>query len=172
MTKLRLLIGMALTLVVIMIVAIAMPAVSQQPQPRTTMTFFDPNKTNWERIVDERREGFSTGDTNLFVDAQFDPETCERRGTLIGHIVISKPLGERNAWFIGDFTLKLPDGKVLAQGAAKFAEFEQIDKGVFAVTGGTDAYRDVSGEVKFQSEQVEMCDRRGTLFTVDIGPQP
>ena len=172
MTKLRLLVGVALTLVAIMVVAIAMPAVSQQPPSRTTLTFFDPNKTNFERIIDERRKGFSTGDTILVVDAQFDPDTCERRATLIGRLLISKPLGEENSWFLGEFTLKLPDGKVVAQAAAKFTEFNQADTGVFAVTGGTDAYKDVSGEVRFQGEEVRMCDRRGTVFTVDIGPQP
>lgn len=172
MTKLRLLIGVSLTLVAVMVVAFAMPAVSQQPQARTTLTFFDPNQTNWERVVDERREGFSTGDTVLFVDAQLDPETCERRGTLTGRLTISKLVGDEDAWYVGDFTLKLADGKIVVAAAAKFTEFEQADKGVFAVTGGTDAYRDVSGEVKFQGENVQMCDTRGTVFTVDLGPQP
>ena len=172
MAKLRLLIGMALTLLVIMVVAIAMPAVSQQPPSRITMTFFDPNGSNFERVVDERRKGFGTGDTILIVDPQFDPETCERRGRLVGQLVVSKLLGDENAWFIGDFTLNLPDGKVVVQAAARFADFEQADRGVFAVTGGTDAYRDVSGQVTFLGEEVRMCDRRGTTFTLDLGPQP
>ena len=172
MTKLRWLLGVTLVLVAVMVAVSALPAVSQQPPPRNELTFFDPNKTNWERVVDERRKGFSTGDTILFVDAIFDPETCERRATLTGQIVLSKPLGEENSWFMGNFTLKLADGKIVAGAAAKFSEFGQADKGTFAVTGGTDAYRDASGEVKFSEDQVRMCDTRGSTFTVDIGPQP
>ena len=172
MAKLKWLIGLAVTLVAVMIVAIALPAGSQQPQQRTTITMFDPNKTNWEKFIDQGRKDFSPGDTILFVDAIFDPETCARRATLIGRLSISKRVGRQNAWFLGDFTLKQADGKLIAEGAAKFSEFAQTDKGVFAITGGTDAYRDASGEVKFQEDEVTRCDRRGTLFTVDIGPQP
>lgn len=172
MTKLRLMFGVALVLVAVMVAVIALPAVSQQPNPRNTLTFFDPNKTNWERLIDAGRKDFSPGDTILFVDPVFDPETCERRAILTGQIVISKLVGEENAWYMGNFTIKLADGKIVAAAAAKFAEFEQTEKGVFAVTGGTDAYRDASGEVKFQDEEVTMCDRKGTQFTVDIGPQP
>jgi hypothetical protein len=171
MVKLRWSIAMSLALVALMIVVVALPAGSQQPQQRGTITLFDPNKTNYEKVIDEGRKGFSAGDTILFVDAQFDPETCERVGTLVGRLVISKRLKQDNAWFVGDFTLKLADGKVVAEAAARFAEFAQTEDGVFAVTGGTGAYRDASGEVLLQ-EDVAMCDRKGSLTTVDIGPQP
>ena len=172
MTKLRLMLGVALVLVAVMLAMSALPAVSQQPPPRNTLTFFDPNKTTWEREIDAGRKGFSPGDTVLLVDAIFDPETCERQATLVGRLEISKFVSEGNAWYVGDFTLKLADGKLIAEAAAKFSEFEQTEKGVFAITGGTDAYRDASGEVKFEENQVRMCDRRGSTFTVDIGPQP
>lgn len=173
MTKLRWFIGtwLLLTLMIVSVIALALPAGSQQPAERGTITLFDPNKTNYEKIVDEGRKGFSPGDTILFVDAQFDPETCERRGTLVGQIVISRILKQDNAWFIGEFTLRLPDGKVTAEAAARFSEFAQTEDGIFAVTGGTGTYRDASGEVKFQ-EDVTMCERKGTLTTIDIGPQP
>ena len=172
MKRLRLMLGVALVLVAIMVALSALPAVSQQPPSRNTLTFFDPNKTTWEREIDAGREGFSPGDTILLVDAIFDPETCERRATLVGRLEISKMVSEENAWYVGDFTLKLADGKLIAEAAAKFSEFNQSEKGVFAVTGGTDAYRDASGEVKFGEDQVTMCDKRGSTFTVDIGPQP
>jgi hypothetical protein len=58
----------------------------------------------------------------------------------------------------------------VAEGAAWFTEFEGTDP-VFAVTGGTETYRDASGEVSFQ-EEVELCGTRGSLTTIDIGPQP
>ncbi len=161
----------ALVVLIGAIVVFAVPAGSQQPQQRTTLTFFDPNRTNWEKFVDVGRGDFSPGDTILFVDAQFDPETCDRVGTLVGRLTISRLLGRENAWTIGDFTLKLPAGKIMASGAAKFAEFDQTERAVFAVTGGTDAYRDVSGDVSIQ-EDVRMCDRKGALVTIDTGPQP
>ena len=171
MVKLRWSIPMSLMLIALIVVVIALPAGSQQPQERRTITLFDPSKTSYEKVIDQGRNGMSAGDTILFVDAQFDPETCERSGTLVGRLDISKVLNQDDAWFIGDFTLELADGKVVAEAAAKFTEFAQTEEGVFAVTGGTGAYRDVSGEVLFQ-EDVAMCDQDGSLTTIDIGPQP
>ncbi len=173
MFKLRWSIAMSVTLVALTVVVIALPAGSQQPQERGTITLFEPNKVkvNYEKVIDQGRKGMSAGDTILIVDALFDPETCQRVGTLVGRLAISKVLNQGNAWFIGDFTLNLADGKVVAEAAAKFTEFSQTESGVFAVTGGTGAYRDVSGEVLFH-EDVTMCDRIGSLTTIDIGPQP
>lgn len=164
-------ISLVLTLMTVTVIAFALPAGSQQPAARSTITLFDPNKTDWDKLVDQGRKGFSAGDHVLFIENQLDPETCDRRGKIIGHLVISRIIGEENAWFVGDFTLRLPDGKITAYGAARFAEFEVTDKGIFAVTGGTDTYRDASGEVMIQ-EDVTRCDRKGALITVDIGPQP
>lgn len=155
----------------VLVGVVAFPVGSQQPPQRTTLTFFDPNKTNWEKVVDHGRKGGSAGDEVLFVEAQLDPDTCERVGRLVGHIAISKTVGSEDAWFIGDFTLVLADGKVTAAGAAKFSEFAQQERGVFVVTGGTGAYRDATGEVFFE-EDVELCDRRGTLTRVDIVHTP
>lgn len=171
MVKLRWSIAMSLTLIALAVVVIAVPAGSQQPQERRTITLFDPSHTNWEKVIDQGRANMSPGDTLLYVDAQFDPETCERSGTVLGRLEISRVLKQNDAWFIGDFTVKLADGKVEAEAAAKFTEFSQADGGVFAVTGGTGAYRDVSGEVLFQ-EDVAMCGREGSLTTIDLGPQP
>ncbi|HEX2240100.1 MAG TPA: hypothetical protein VHJ82_03010 [Actinomycetota bacterium] len=147
------------------------PASSQQPPERNQITVFEPSKVDYEKVIDRGHRGISPGDTILFINRQLDPETCGRIGTLAGRITISKVLrAEENAWFVGEFTLKLADGKLTAAGAAKFSEFAQTENGVFAITGGTGAYRDASGEVFFE-EDVTMCDRRGTLTTIDIGPQ-
>jgi hypothetical protein len=172
MTRLRWFSVTVLVLVLVGLVVIAVPVGSQQPPERRTLTLFDPNKTNYEKFIDEGRQGFSPGDMILFIDAQFDPHTCERRGSLVGRLVISRVFRQQeNAWFTGDFTLSLPDGKITVAAAAKFTEFEQQERGVFAVTGGTGAYRDASGEV-FIQEDVTLCDRKGSLTTLDIGPQP
>ncbi len=171
MRRLRWFSGVAVAVVALALVAGAVPAGSQQPQDRRTLTFFEPERNSWERHIDELREGESPGDVFIFVNRVFDPETCELAGRLIGRLHVLNPAGPNDAWFLGDFTLVLADGKLTAGGGARFSEFSQADRGVFAITGGTDAHRDASGEVKFQ-EEVKMCDLRGTLFTVDIGPQP
>lgn len=162
--------GGVVAVAVVAIGVIVVPAGSQQPPERVTLTFFEPNKSGWERFVDVGRPSGSPGDQVLFIGAELDPETCERVGRLVGHITLSKPLPE-DGWFVGQFTLYLPDGKIIASGSAKFSEFAQQEKAVFAVTGGTEAYRDASGQVSFQ-EDVTLCDRKGSLTTVDIGPRP
>ena len=171
MVQLRRSIAMSLTLIALMVGVIALPAESQQSQERITITLFDPDKTTWEKVIDQGRANMSPGDTILYVDAQLDPDTCERSGTVVGRLAISKLLKQNVAWFIGDFTIDLADGKVVAEAAAKFTEFDQKESGVFAVTGGTGAYRDASGEVLFQ-EGVTMCGQEGSLTTIDVGPQP
>jgi hypothetical protein len=89
---------------------------------------------------------------------------------LVGRIHIVKLVGQENALFLGDFTIRLGDGKITAAGAAKFTEFERTEP-IFAVTGGTGPYRDAGGEVVLE-EGVRMCETRGVLTTIDIGPQP
>jgi hypothetical protein len=157
------------TMALAAITAAAVPAGSQAPPERQTITLFDPRKTNYERFINEGRADLSPGDRILFVEKQFDPETCERVGKLTGHITIIKLIGRQNALYAGDFTVALVGGKIVAGGAGTFAEFEG-DKPVFAVTGGTETYRDASGEVSFQ-EDVELCGKKGDLVTIDVGPQ-
>jgi hypothetical protein len=157
------------TMALAAITAAAVPAGSQAPPERQTITLFDPRKTNYERFINEGREDLSPGDRILFVEKQFDPETCERVGKVTGHITIIKIKGRRNALFAGDFTVALAGGKIVAGAAATFTEFEG-DNPVFAVTGGTEAYRDASGEVSFQ-ESPDLCGKKGDLITIDIGPR-
>ena len=146
------------------------PVGSQPQQQRGAITMFDPNATDFERFIDRGRQGISPGDTILFSDTQFDPETCDSLGKLVGRLQIVKNVGRENALFIGDFTVNLADGKITVGGSGKFSEFDQADP-VFAVTGGTEAYRDASGDVSFQ-EETQMCGKRGTLTTIDVGPTP
>ena len=170
MSRVKALIVLVAAMSAVVLVGTAMPVVSQQPAERQTLTFFDPNKTNFERFINEGKRGISPGDTILFVDAQFDTETCEKAGQLIGNLQIIKNVGTENAIFDGGFTLILGDGKIVAGGASKFSDFAG-DAPVFAVTGGTGAYRDVSGEISI-TEDVEMCEKKGALTTIDLGPQP
>lgn len=152
------------------IVMSGVPVNSQQPPERQTIQTFDPRKTNYERFINEGKQGLSPGDTIMFVENQLDPETCEPVGKLIGKIQIIRIHGENDATFMGGFTMKLAGGKIIAEGVARFSEFESTDP-IFAVTGGTETYKDASGEVVIQ-EGVTMCDKQGDLTTIDIGPQP
>lgn len=169
MKRFRSLAAVSLVVTALAVVTLAVPAGSQPPQQRNAITLFDPNKTNYERFVNVGKKAVGPGDTFMFVDNQLDPETCEFAGKLIGRLVIAQVFGQDDARFLGDFTVALADGKIVAGGAARFRDFEQTENALFAVTGGTDAYRDVSGDVTIQ-EDVEMCDRRGALTTIDLGP--
>ena len=147
----------------------AIPAGSQAPQERQTLTFFDPNKTDYERFINEGKQGLSPGDVIMFIEKQLDAESCEPNGQLVGKLQIIKTIGDRDALYSGDFTLRLPNGKITAGGAGKFSEFNTAEP-IFAVTGGTETYRDASGEVTIE-EDVTLCGKKGALVTVDIGPQ-
>lgn len=144
------------------------PVGSQLPAERQTITLFDPRATEYERNFNEGKKGFSPGDLSLFIEKQLDPDTCEKAGQVIGRIQVVKIVGQENAIFTGDFTVTLDGGKITAYGAARFSEFEQ--PGIFAVTGGTETYKDASGEVSFA--EAELCGKKGDLITIDIGPTP
>ena len=152
----------------VVLVGGALPVVSQQPAERQTFTLFDPRATDFEKFINQGKRGISPGDVILFVEKQLDPDTCERAGKLVGRIQIIKRAGRENALFQGDFTLQLSGGKITAAGAGKFSDFMSTDP-MFAVTGGTETYRDASGEVTL-TEDVEMCGKKGSLTTIDVGP--
>lgn len=147
------------------------PAGSQQPAERQTITVFDPRKTPYEKELDNGKKGFSPGDEFLFIENLKDPETCEKVGKLVGHTQIVKLIGDRDGVFTVDVTVDLKNGKITVYGASRFSEFEtQAGQPIFAVTGGTRAYRDASGEVSFGEDRVQLCGTRGELVTFDLGP--
>jgi hypothetical protein len=140
---------------------------SQAPPTRTTLTFFDPRKTNFEKEIDEGRQGFSPGDWGLFIENLKDPDTCDPAGKIIGRFTVSKFIGEENAFFLLDFGFRLPDGTITGYHAGKFFDFESATRNHLAVTGGTQTYKDATGEFSLESG-LEMCGTRGDLITVDL----
>ena len=150
--------------VVAVIVGSAIPVSSQQPAERTTLTFFDPRRSDFEKFINEGRRGFSAGDRFLFIENLKDPETCDPAGKIVGQFTVSKVTGQEDAFFLLEFGFRLPDGTITGYHVGKFSGFEGDH---LAVTGGTQAYRDASGEFSIQSRQ-EMCGSRGDLITVDI----
>jgi hypothetical protein len=163
-----------LTMVLSVIVAaslmgvLAVPATSQPQPERMTITLFG-NDTDYEKHVRGSGDPFAPGDWHVYVDRLLDPETCEVAAKIVGRFVFVKRIGKYNGWYINEFTVTRPDGKITAYGGGTYGDFAKSDA-VFAVTGGTGAYRDASGDVSFDTETVRLCGSRGQLSTIDIGP--
>ena len=147
--------------------ASAISVSSQVPPSRTTLTFFDPRKTDFQKFIDEDGKGFSPGDWSVFIENLKDPETCDPAGRIIGRFTTSKPVGQQDAFFLLDFGFRLPDGTITGYHAGKFSDFESATRNHLAVTGGTQPYKDASGEFTIDSGQ-EMCGTKGDLITVDL----
>ena len=144
---------------------LALPASSQGPGQRTTITVFDPNRTDYDKEIDEGRKGFSPGDWNVSIEKVFDPETCERAGRATIRFVFVRQTGRNDGNFIVDFTYTRADGSITSYGSGKFSDFE--GGFAFPVTGGSEAYKDATGEVLLE-EGVERCDKKGALLTFDL----
>jgi hypothetical protein len=164
--------GAALAVSVIGLIALivgsAIPVASQQPAERTTLTFFDPRRTDYDKFVNAGRRGFSPGDVLLFIEKLRDPETCDRAGKIIGKFTVSKLVGRQNAFFLLDYNFRLPDGTITGSHGGKFSDFESDTRNHLAVTGGTHAYRDATGEFTIVQSEDKMCGSRGDLITVDL----
>jgi hypothetical protein len=149
------------------------PAMSQEPE-RTTLTLFDPAKGGFQKFVVANRNGFqrlvrrppdraSAGDWSVFTDPFLDPQTCERVGRNIARSMVIKPLkgGDAVAMFDGGIVLK--EGKLTFRLPGRFSE----EPAKIAITGGTGAYKDATGEVTF-TPGVKRCDQRGSLAVADL----
>ena len=162
----KLLIVFVLAATAVVVTGAVVPATSQPPAQRTTLTWFDPNKTDFEKGMNLGGKGFA-GDMSVIKDSMFDPETCEKAGTLLLRFQAVKPIGENDGFFMADGQVLLPDGKMAISLAGRFTEFEAEGGAAGAVTGGTGAYRDVTGEFHVVEDQ-RMCDKRGALITADL----
>jgi hypothetical protein len=103
----------------------------------------------------------------LVKDTLFDPETCEKAGTVLIRFQVVKLAGKNDAYFLDDGGLILPDGKLALYLHGRFTEFEGANGFAGAITGGTGAYRDARGEFHIVENQ-EMCDKKGALITADL----
>lgn len=142
-------------------------ASSQAPQQGRTLTFFDPRATDFEKQINEGRKGFSAGDWGVQKDRFFDPETCEKAGTLVGRFAFVKAIGRNDGFFIFDAGVLLPDGKLTFYWPGRFSEFAEGGSG--AITGGTEAYAGAGGQLSVE-EDVRMCDKLGALVTIELRP--
>jgi hypothetical protein len=143
------------------------PATSQPPPQRTTLTFFDPRATDFEKEINEGARGFGAGDWAVIKDSLFDPATCEKVATAIARFTFIKSIGRRNGYFMFEGGVLLADGKITIHFPAKFSEFESPGGATGAVTGGTGAYKDARGDITVTAGG-RMCDTRGDLIVVDL----
>ncbi len=161
---------LSLCLVAGILLANVETASSQAPPQGRTLTFFDPNATDFEKTINEGRKGFSSGDWTLIKDKFLDTETCEKAGALLGRFTFVKRAGNNDGFFLLDAGLLLADGRLTLYWPGRFSDFGQADarptRGA-AITGGTGAYANGGGTVTVQEDQ-QMCDKRGALITVEL----
>jgi hypothetical protein len=167
MKRLAAVIALGLVSGAVLVGGTVLPATSQPPAQRTTLTFFDPNATDFEKELNLGGKGFKPGDMGLVKDTMFDPETCEPAGTVLIRFQVVKLAGRNDAFFLDDGGLTLPDGKVALYLHGKFSEFEGANGFAGAVTGGTGAYRDARGEFHIVEDQ-QMCEKKGAVLTLDM----
>ena len=145
------------------------PAVSQAPGGQT-LTFFDARATDFEKTIDEGRKGFSAGDWSVIKDSFFDPETCEKTGTMVGRFTFIKSAGRNDGFFSLDGGAFLSDGRITFSWPGRFSDFGQADTPPTeggAITGGTGAYEGTGGTMMVQEDQ-QMCEKQGALITVHL----
>jgi hypothetical protein len=150
-----------------LVTSLLTPATSQQPAQRTTLTFFDPRATDFEKEINVGGRGFGAGDWAVIKDSLFDPATCEKVATAIARSTFIKLIGQRDAYFMFEGGVFLADGKVTIHFPGRFSEFESPGGLTGAVTGGTGAYRDARGDITV-TDGGRMCDTRGDLITFDL----
>ena len=140
-----------------------LPASSQQA-PTESFTTCDKNKVRFEKEINERKKRFGAGDWGVFTQPEFDPQTGDKVGRVVGRFVFVKKTSKRDGHFVADVTTNLPQGKLMIYGSSKFSNFE---KGVrFAITGGTGAYAGARGSVVVREAKCRGA--RGTRVTYSI----
>ena len=145
------------------------PAVSQAGGQ--TLTFFDPNATDFEKSINEGRKGFSAGDWTVIKDRFFNPETCEKAGEFVGRFTFVKAAGRNDGYFLLDAGLLMPDGKLTFYWPGRFTEFGNPTGPASggAITGGTGSFSGAGGSLVVE-EDVQMCEKKGALVTIELRP--
>jgi hypothetical protein len=109
--------------------------------------------------------GFSAGDYSLSHDPLFQPGTNDRRiGKVVVHLDFVKLKGQQDAIFHAVGTWLFENGRITGQ---TFSKFSNVRKGITAaITGGTGAYRNASGQITVQEGR---CNgKQGLRFHVQL----
>jgi hypothetical protein len=149
------------------VAGMALPATTQVPPERVTMTFFDANGDDKEKDIDVKPlKEFNAGDGAVIWTKAFDPETCEEAGSFSISFQVIRLVGKNNAWVRFGGATVLADGDINFDAVGTFTDFETGFAG--AVTGGTGAYKDATGEFTVMETPEELCGKKGALITVDM----
>ena len=122
--------------------ALVLAAVLSGCAPSVTQTITYVEHADTDAVGDVAPEGDSVGDTLGFANPVYDADNKEQVGTDNGSC-IRTAVGE--AWEC-IWTLTLCDGQITVEGP-----FYDAKDSMLAITGGTDAYREVRGQMDLHS---------------------
>jgi hypothetical protein len=133
---------------VALVVSMMVPAVAGSGDRRVTLRFAEDaaDDEQFETDVDVGEAGFGVGDYTIIENEPFFNRALTKQvGTVSGDIVVAALEGETATLEI-DLTFSLESGLITVEGPISFAPDSDPVQEV-AVTGGTDAYKTVHGEL-------------------------
>jgi hypothetical protein len=103
-----------------------------------------------DRLVSTRldflEDGLTQGDREVFRGRLFDLSETRRMGRVKGEcVVVSNRMARTSGLWRCSYLLELPEGDVIAEGL----DSRGPGASVFAILGGTEAYRTVAGDADF-----------------------
>jgi hypothetical protein len=120
---------------------------------RSTLTVS--TKTVEEKVLDLGAEGLSQGDMRVLNAPLYNESGKQKVGRLDLFCVVTDPADESSEkahMAECTFTFTLPGGEISAQGVDAFPEIPGApSKSVDALSGGTEDYAGVKGEVRFEA---------------------
>jgi hypothetical protein len=120
---------------------------------RSTLTFL--TKTAQEKVLDLGPQGLSQGDMRVLNAPLYNESGKEKVGRLDLFCVVTDPADESSEkahMAQCSYTFTLAGGEISAQGVDAFPELPGIpSKSVDAISGGTEDYAGVGGEVRFEA---------------------
>ena len=120
---------------------------------RSTLTVL--NKTAQEKVLDLGPTGISQGDMRVLNAPLYNESGKEKVGRLDLFCVVTDPADESSEkahMAQCSYTFTLPGGEISAQGVDAFPELPGLpSRSVDALSGGTEDYAGVRGEVRFET---------------------
>jgi hypothetical protein len=122
-------------------------------EERSSLTVL--TKTVEQKVVDLGAQGLSQGDMRVLNAPLYNESGKEKVGRLDLFCVVTDPADESSEkahMAECSFTFTLPGGEISAQGVDVFPELPgPPSKSVDAISGGTEDYAGVKGEVRFET---------------------
>ena len=142
----RLTVSGAVLAVVALALSLVSPALSKDDFEKKTIRLTDRFSDDEENFtyVDVPPKDFSVGDYLVAHDVVYNAANTERRGITFGDCLIVAEDETSEC----DITFRLGGGTLTAEGT-----FFPRDRNVWAVTGGTGAYKTAHGELRFEAQE-------------------